>query len=582
MNYLSKAIFILITVSLTFTVADAQKRGGKKKTATKAKLLRSAAAKPLAKEQQVTEITSDTASPKVVIITSAFKPYVKNAAKVNFTAASPVIDSSKIPVSYTIPSQNLFFSYQPVAIKPLALAVDTGFTWNNDQYIKIGAGNFSSVLGEAAFSFGDGKHSITNLKGNFTTATGHLPAQQAARWGIDILSVFNTGNNNEWTTHPYYKSSTQYLYGYQPASLNYAKDQLLQRFNTVGVEAGLQNKTTNDFGITYHPQVHFIRFSDSHEDQENNLVIKAPINKAFGKIYALDLDMGADLSTTDITLIPDHINKKNNLFYVNPSIQFKTPNVKIIAGIRPSWDDQVYTTLPNISAEAKISEANLSIEAGWVGYYQKNTLRSLSEINPWIAATSLNGLTNTRIKEQYAGIKGGGGDHFTWQTRVSFQQIHNQALFVNNTFDGKSFAVLFEPDMNTIKLHGEVAYTLQETLSIIAGATYSKYSSLAVNEKPWGLLPFEATGSVKWKILKGLQLKADAFLWDGSAYRDAALQAKKSNAVVDLNFGAEFSVMPKLNIWLQMNNLLNSTYQRWNQYPVLGTQVLAGVVYSFR
>jgi hypothetical protein len=70
-------------------------------------------------------------------------------------------------VAYTIPSQNLFFLYQPVAIKPLALAVDSGYMWENDQYVKAGAGNFSTFYGEAAFSFGDGKNSITNVAATF-------------------------------------------------------------------------------------------------------------------------------------------------------------------------------------------------------------------------------------------------------------------------------------------------------------------------------------------------------------------------------------------------------------------------------
>lgn len=579
MKYLLKTICVLVVAALSFSGLHAQKRAGKKKAVHKTSKV---AAKPVKVRQEQAEkvAPADTASPKMVTITSAFKPYLKNAAKVNFTAASPIIDSSKIPVTYNIPSQNLFFSYQPVAIKPLAMAIDTGFIWNNDQYVKLGAGNFSSLLGEAALAFGDGKNSITNVRWNFETATGHLFAQQSSKWGIDIVSVFNTKNNHEWTAHPYYHSSTQYLYGFQPASLSYQKDDLLQRFNTVGVEIGMQNKLVNDFGITYHPQLNFIRFSDNHEAQENNLIIKAPINKAFGKIYALNLDLGADLSSTEMPLIPNPFSSKNNLFYVNPSIQFKTPNFSLSAGIRPSWDNQVYATLPNVTAEIKIPDAPLVIEAGWVGSYKKNTLRTLAAFNPWIG--TLTNLQNTRIKEQYAGIKVATGSHFSYQARVSFQQLQNQPLFLNSAGDGKTFNVLFEPDMKAVKVHGEIAYTVQEILSIMAGATYTQYTSLTVNEKAWGLLPFEATGSVKWKLLKGLQLKADVFLWDGSPYRDASLQTKKADAVADLNFGAEFSVMQRLNIWLQMNNLLNTTYQRWNQYPVLGTQVLAGVVYSFR
>jgi len=147
---------------------------------------------------------------------------------------------------------------------------------------------------------------------------------------------------------------------------------------------------------------------------------------------------------------------------------------------------------------------------------------------------------------------------------------------------GKSFDVLFEPEMQGIRLHGEVGYTVQERFSFIAAATYTQYNSLSVNAKPWGLLPLEVTGSLKWKLLKDLQLKADVFVWDGNQYRDSSLQSRKANPVADLNVGLEFAVMPRLNLWLQMNNLLNNTYQRWNQYQVLGFNVLGGVVYSFR
>ena len=87
---------------------------------------------------------------------------------------------------------------------------------------------------------------------------------------------------------------------------------------------------------------------------------------------------------------------------------------------------------------------------------------------------------------------------------------------------------------------------------------------------------------MKWKLRKDLLIKADAFLWDGSAYIDKSGNAAKSDPVADINLGAEFTIVPRLNIWLQMNNMLNTTYQRWNHYPVLGFNVLGGVVYSFR
>jgi hypothetical protein len=524
--------------------------------------------------------TADTAAPKTVTITSAFKPFLKNAAKLNFTAATPVIDSSKIPVGYQVPSQNLFFSYQPVAIKPLALAVDSGYAWENHQYIKLGAGNFSSYVAEAGFSFGDGRNSITNIKGNFLTSTGHLFAQQASRWGIDVISMFNGGQDDEWTAHAFYSTQTQYRYGFQPSTLAYLKEDLLKQYNTVGVDLGMRTKVANSFGITYHPQISFVRISDNNEANGYDFVIKAPISKSFGKIYSFNLALTADMSTASVPLIPNPLKLTNNLYYLNPSISFKTPNVKINAGIQPSWDNKHFSMLPDITAEAKLSEAALLFEAGWKGYFQKNTFRSLVQFNPWL--DDLTSLQNTRIHEQYAGVKGTAGNHFTFQGRFSLLQYDNHPLFVNTSGDGSEFQVLFEPTMKAVRIHGELGYTLQEKFSFMSGVTFTQYNSLSVNEKPWGLLPLELTGSAKWRPLKDLQLKADLFAWDGAAYRDSLSQTRKADPALDLNFGAEFTVIPKLNLWIQMNNLFNTTYQRWNQYPVLGFNVVGGIVYSFR
>jgi hypothetical protein len=535
---------------------------------------------PVTSPVVLSQNTSDT-TPHTVVITSAFKPSLKSAAKLLFTAASPVVDSSRIPVRYVIPSQNLFFSFQPVPLKPLALPVDSGYTWNNDQYFKIGAGNFSSVLAQAALSFGDGKNNITNIKGNFLTATGKLPAQQVAKWGVEVISIFNAAGANEWTAHPYYKSSTQYFYGYQPSTLNYSKESLLQRYSDVGIELGMQNKTDNAFGIHYHPELSGYRYFDNHEVHENGLKFALPLEKHFSRIYSIDVKAVADISSANIPLIPTPLNLKNNLYAVNTALRFTTPNVKLKLGITPSWDNQQFAALPDLSAEMRLADIGVSLEAGWTGRFQKNTYRSLTAFNPWVNNFT-NGLINTRITEQFAGIKGVKGDHFRYEGRVSLLQLKNQALFLNNSGDGKSFKVLYEPDMKAVRLHGEISYIEGEKMSFTAGATYTNYNNLTINSKPWGLLPLEVNGSLQWRVLKDLLLKADAFLWDGNHYQDSAGTTQKAKAAADLNFGVEFTVLPKLNVFVQMNNLLNSSWQRWNQYPAMGFTVLGGVVYSFR
>ncbi len=525
------------------------------------------------------EMLLDTSAYKTVVITSAFKPSLQYAAKINFTAATEFVDSTKVPISYKVPSSNLFFSYQPIAIKPLALPTDSIKGWVNHQRIKIGAGNLNSIYGEGKFSFGDGKKSITSIQADYLSSKSTLFAQQFSKFNLDVLSIINTSNDLEWTVHSFFNTITQYKYGFKPTSLNFSKDQLKQTYNTVALEVGLKNKQVNDAGINFHPQLSFYRFTDNNSSSENNFVIKAPIEKELTKLLFFKLTLDADIANINLQTTPSR-NITNNLYSINPAVLFTTPNFKLNIGLRPSWDNTVYSMLPDLTAEGKLKNTNISLEAGWVGYFNKNSWRTLVGFNPWLGYFST--ILNTKIQEQFFGIKGVVGNHISFNSRISFIKMDNQPLFLNDALDGKSFVTLYEPSLNALKLHGEFGYTVQENLSFLASANFIQYNTSSINSEAWGLVPLEITASTLWKPIKDLQIKTDLFYLGGSMYKTASTPISTLSPGLDLNIGGEFAIKKNLNIWLQMNNLFNNTYQRWNQYPVFGFNVMAGVVYSFK
>ncbi|MBX9735088.1 MAG: hypothetical protein K2X37_13605 [Chitinophagaceae bacterium] len=598
MKKIISLLLILLLSTFVFDSAMAQKR--KKKTVTKARKTNTtkktaSAKKPNAKKTATSKIKlstnnadaemaivtreglSDTTGSRTVIITSAFKPSLQYAAKINFTAATPVTDSSKIPLEYKVPSSNLFFSYQPLPIKPLALPVDSGIIWQNNHRVKIGFGNYSTVLADGRFSFGDGKKSITNLGVDYITAKSDVFAQQYSKFGIDVKSIINTDANLEWTTQAFFNSITQFRYGVPGGVLSgLTKDQLKQTYNTLGLELGLRNKMPNEESLSYHPKINYYRFTDNVGAQDNNIILQVPVEKSFTKILSFSLGITGDFGSTVTPL--NRIT--NNLYQVNPAIVFSTPNVKINAGIIPSWDNNAYNMLPDISAVLQMPYNPFSFELGWVGYYNKNSFRSLVGINPWISQPT--NLLNTRINEQYLGIKGNVGNHISYGARVSYLRQFNQALFTNNMSDSKFFDIIFEPEIKAFKVHGEVNYTVQEKLSFIGSTNIIQFNEVSQNLYAWGLVPFDITGGAQWKPLKDLQIKADLFFRSGSLYRNAALKSDRLPAAFDFNLGGEFAATKSINIWLQLNNLLNNKYQRWNQYPVFGFNVIAGVVYSFK
>lgn len=521
------------------------------------------------------KVTLDTTKPTTVVVTSAFKPTLKPAAKINFSAASPLADSSRPNLFYTIPSQNLFFAYQPTPLQPLALSPDTAFTWQNHNYVKAGYGNFTTPYVRLGLSFGDGQKSLVNVHAKHVSSKGQLPFQQFSRTNLEGLGVFASKNNkSEWNAKAHVDLSNQYLYGFADSMKYTNKDSLKQNFSSFGARIGLRNKVA-DAPIDYNPSVGMEFFNDNRSGNESTLSFALPVTKNFGRVFGLSVGLFGDITS----LKTPKATYDNNLFYLTPAFQFKTPNFKLNAGFTPSWDNSVFNLLPNFRAEMKVKDQPFSIQAGWIGYYHRNTYQNLAAYNPFIAQPDFS--NNTRIKEQYAGLKGSAGNHFTYNAKVSILNYNNVALFVNDTLDGKTFNVLMEQSMKSFRIHGEIGYIVQEKFSFLAGATFNRFSNQYSYKNAYGLLPLEVTGSLRWQVLKDLSVTSDVFFWDGPQYRARNGVSLKQKAAIDMNLGLELGITDKFSGWLQFNNVLNNQYQRWNNYKVLGFNVLAGVVYSF-
>lgn len=526
-------------------------------------------------QKEVTTQTFDTTR-KTVVVTSAYKPVLKPAAKINFSAPSPFIDTVKPVLTYNVPAQNLFFTYQPGALKPLALTVDGGLNWVNDNFFKVGAGNYSTFLGEAGASFGNGVNSLVNISGRHFTQKGSLPFQQYGQSAIGVTGVYSPDDNLEWKGKLGFETNKQYYYGFRPDTLAFVKDSLKQMYNTLSALIGLRNKQPNSNGISYDPSIAINLFSDNRRGKETNILLNAPFQKVFDENLSLDLGVTADI-TSFRTIANNKIG--NNLYYVSPTVVIKRSMFTLNAGVIPALDNNKFYLLPNISAVIKVKDKPFVLQAGLTGFFQKNNYQSLAAFNPFIAQPT--NLFNTRTTEFFGGLKGSAGSHLSYNARVGIRTISNAALFLNDTLDGKIFDVINQPSMNALVVHGEIGYSVQEKFSLLAGATINQFSNLPLNTKAWGLLPLELTGALRWQVMQDIHFKADAFIWNGASYFQKGELPGRSKGAVDLNLGTELTIIPKLNLWVQANNILNNKYQRWNQYQVVGFNIMGGIVYSF-
>lgn len=525
----------------------------------------------------ILQLSKDTSKPSVVTITSAFKPSLRNASKISFTASAPELDTSRFTLNYNIPAQNLVFSYQPVPIKPLALTSDSDYTCQNNQYIKVGFGNYTIPYLETGLSFGHPNTSLYNIFGSYFNAKSNVAFQEDSKANLKIEAAFAGISNHTLLAAVGYQLASQNKYGFSPA-FTFTKDQLQQNFNTINAAITLHSKADNSYGIGYHPQIKASYFFDNNNAKETSVMMDAPITKTITDNTTFLLGVNADISsyTSPTSII------SNNIFGANAAARVNTKMFAINIGLKPTWNNSLFTLLPNIFGTYKLSGEKLQLIAGWLGSFQKNTYQSLAVINPFIDQPK--SLTNTKINEIFAGLKGSAGKHFTFNTQISFLNYNNVALFANDSVAAKSqnFNVLYEPNLKAIKIAGEIGFTDKEKFSFLTSIKYTQFISQESYPKAYGIIPLEISSTLKYKLLKDVLIKSGLFVWDGSYYRVQTIQSNKTSAAIDMNIGVEFKALKKLNLYIDLNNIFNNKYQRWNQYNVFGFNIVGGVVYSFR
>lgn len=522
----------------------------------------------------------DTTKRKTIDITSSFKPVLRDAVKIDFNAAPPALDTSRPRLSYAIPAQYLFLSYQPGEMKPVALQRDSINPWTNYNYIKVGAGSIHIPYVRTGFSFGDGKTTFINLFADELNSKGSLPFQKNSLTNIKATGTFKTQNNLEWNGGVGYKNDLYYLYGFQPDTLKFNGDQLKQDFQTFSGNISLRNTVPTEFGLLYHPNFKVSYFWDNHNPMgdEANTVLNLPLEKMIGKQFAFDLGVTADL--THYNLPSGNNAQNNNVYYVNPAFLVKTQNFFLQAAVTPSWDNKQFYLLPNFLADISTSDQRFTIQAGWIGYYDKGSYQRFESMNPWLAQPD--SLQNTRMQEYYGGFKGSVGKHFTYAAKVGILTYKNLPLFVNDyTNDGKDFVIRYEQSMQAAQFHGEVSYLQGDVLEVTGSINGLQFHSQKTYAEPWGMLPVEFNAHFKWQAFKDFWAKADVYTFQGAEYLAADGSSHRGGRGTDANAGVEFRITRALNLWFQMNNIFNNKYQRWNQYQVYGFNVLGGIVFTF-
>src|SRR5579872_3014402 len=123
-------------------------------------------------------------------VLQSYKPQIKQAPKPEWIPQLPPADTAHPTFTYDVPQQTLYYTYSSLPLRPLALGREIPrLPFAN--YIKLGAGNLSTLYLDAGIGSISGAHYETGIHVHYLSQMGDIKNQQSSSAGLEA----------EWLQH---------------------------------------------------------------------------------------------------------------------------------------------------------------------------------------------------------------------------------------------------------------------------------------------------------------------------------------------------------------------------------------------
>jgi len=512
---------------------------------------------------------------QTIEIIQNYKPEIAKPVKPEWTPALPKIDTIKPRFQYEVPQQTLSYTYHSVPIRPLAIGrEEQALPFQN--YVKLGYGNLNSLyIDGGAATFKPGEYEAA-VHVHHLSQKGGLENRQSSRNELDASGKYYAGGHGFGAALNIFRNGNTF-YGYDHDIYEYSKPSVQQAFTGGSLLLTAENQTTNRLNIHYKPALGFTAFSDKYNATEKGFSFDVPVSWAMDSVLSLQMGISGNITRFK----NDSGSVSNNYFRLNPAVHVNLGNTQLHIGISPVWgkDDKFYV-LPDAYARFTGLNNRFAFVAGWKGELVQNTYQQLATKNPFII--NIYPVMQSRTDQVFAGLEAALGTQLSFNGTVSWRQWKNMPLFVNDyagNVDGKRFLTVYDEKVQALSLEGGIRYQVGKTFEI--GANGAWYNFIKKTNKVWHEPMVRLGGILKWQPVEKLHLNVQADFWDGMYALTETGANKKMPAFLDLSAGAEYQVIPRLSLFLQVNNILGTQYERWYQYPVYGFNILGGLRLKF-
>ena len=519
-----------------------------------------------------------------VTVVTNFEARLTDAERVMVNPVPPPTDTTSRRQTYSILPRPLTVDYPAPTIRPRAIQRAEAEPINNG-YAKLGFGVPNALFGDVSYDLtGQDNLDLGFFANHYSfNNDGNVENQRASdtRVGARGNYLFEQGFAVKGGLS--YDTRSRYYYGYNFPEValdsteeapSFDAEDVRQRFNTFALDAQLYNGTRTEGDIDYRAGINVYLMNADPSVRESNFDINVGGTKWIND-NPIDVEFLASF-----TAFKDTVTQNLNVISLSPSYTVLVADrVKLKAGVRLTSQEDDFDVFPNFTASAALVDGLLTAFAGVEGNVQKNTLRRLSDYNPWIN-TRLR-LRNSEATRYYGGVEGTFRG-IAYRAEAGYKYLDNLALFITRrNGDGiPDFEVIYD-DGSQVYLQATATLPLVENLDL-SGTVVQRFYSMENQEKPWHLPSFSLNAAGIYTLTNlPLQVRADFFMENGLPYQTLEGGADNLNALLDLSLSAEYTFTERLGAWVRVNNLLNNKRERFFQYPTIGTNFMVGATAAF-
>lgn len=502
------------------------------------------------------------------------------SVKINVTPdKAPTVELELEPIRVQLPELAIDFSYKPVPLKPLALKLDVV---NEDRcnYLGLLAGNLATLQVEGAYNADSlaGFPLYTDL--SYVRSNGRIANQDVSRLQLSASSSQEVLDHRiGWKAM--FDRQTQYQYGYNRNDYVHTREHLRRAYQYIGAQAAIQPEKTNREEIVYHADVATGYYRGENGAGEFGFRVSAPAGKELREDLHLEAEVVADLNVYHNSL---GTTWTNSMLAIKPSLTKTFDRFWVKAGLYPVAARRMWL-FPEIRFNYTLPGLKSEVELSWENTLRLNTYKQLTTLNPFMQTDYA--IHQSVVTEYAAGIKGSLLRNVSYSLRSGLGILRELPVFINDTSsDGRQFRVLYEERALAFLLDASFEYTLHAGL--LAGAHLNARPILGrqTYTETWHYVPYQFDLYARYRVNRQWQLSAYLMAMAGIRALDKATALRPATtrrlpAGFDMNLTATYAITKDWNARLDLNNLFNSKYQRWNQYPMYGINAMAGVYYTF-